>query len=75
MSEFGLVSLVQMAADLLNDRLPEAKEAARSTVISIYEAYTGSEEHKQLEEWHNFCQSSLPPIFAQSIVKITASFQ
>ncbi|KAJ6722086.1 ARM REPEAT SUPERFAMILY PROTEIN [Salix viminalis] len=75
MSEFGLISLVQMAAELLNDRLPEAREAARRTVISIYEAYTGGEEHKQPEEWHNFCQSSLPPIFAQSLVKITASFQ
>jgi hypothetical protein len=72
MNEFGLVSLVQVAADLLNDRLPEAREAARRTVISIYEAYTGNEEQKQ-EEWQNFCQSSLPPIHAQSIVKITSS--
>uniref|UniRef100_A0A6M2EUD1 TOG domain-containing protein n=1 Tax=Populus davidiana TaxID=266767 RepID=A0A6M2EUD1_9ROSI len=72
MNEFGLVSLVQVAADLLNDRLPEAREAARRTVISIYEAYTGNEEQKQ-EEWQNFCQSSLSPLHAQSIVKITSS--
>ncbi|CAK7333201.1 unnamed protein product [Dovyalis caffra] len=74
MNEFGLVALVQMAADLLNDRLPEAREAARSTVISIHEAYTGNEEQKQ-EEWQDFCQSSLPPIHAQSMLKITATSQ
>ncbi|KAL9400805.1 hypothetical protein Peur_004654 [Populus x canadensis] len=72
MNEFGLVSLVQMAADLLNDRLPEAREAARNIVTSIYEAYTRNEEQKQ-ESWQNFCQSSLPPIHAQSMVKITSS--
>ncbi|KAJ6904347.1 hypothetical protein NC651_021465 [Populus alba x Populus x berolinensis] len=66
MNEFGLVSLVQMAADLLNDRLPEAREAARNIVTSIYEAYTRNEEQKQ-ESWQNFCQSSLPPIHAQSM--------
>ncbi|KAF9677991.1 hypothetical protein SADUNF_Sadunf08G0165500 [Salix dunnii] len=73
MNEFGLVMLVQMAADLLNDRLPEAREAARNIVTCIYEAYTRNEEQKQ-ESWQNFCQSSLPPIHAQSMVKIT-SFQ
>ncbi|KAJ6688948.1 hypothetical protein OIU85_005374 [Salix viminalis] len=72
MDEFGLVSLVQVAADLLNDRLPEAREAARRIVISVYEAYTGSEEQKQ-EEWQSFCQSSLPPIHVHSLVKITSS--
>ncbi|KAJ6897891.1 hypothetical protein NC652_024652 [Populus alba x Populus x berolinensis] len=72
MNEFGLVSLVQMAADLLNDRLPEAREAARNIVTCIYEAYTRNEEQKQ-ESWQNFCQSSLPPIHAQSMVKITSS--
>uniref|UniRef100_A0A6N2K2K6 TOG domain-containing protein n=1 Tax=Salix viminalis TaxID=40686 RepID=A0A6N2K2K6_SALVM len=71
MDEFGLVSLVQVAADLLNDRLPEAREAARRIVISVYEAYTGSEEQKQ-EEWQSFCQSSLPPIHVHSLVKITS---
>ncbi|KAF2289175.1 hypothetical protein GH714_029234 [Hevea brasiliensis] len=71
MKEFGLVSLVQMAANLLNDRLPEAREAARNTVISIFEAYTENEEQKQ-ESWQNFCQSNLPTIHAQSMAKITS---
>lgn len=72
MKEFGLVSLVQMAAELLNDRLPEAREAARSIVIAIYKAFTENEEEKQ-EVWQNFCQSNLPPIDAQSMVKIVSS--
>ncbi|OAY56004.1 uncharacterized protein LOC110612089 [Manihot esculenta] len=72
MKEFGLVSLVQVAVDLLNDRLPEAREAARNTVISIFEAYTENEEHKQ-ESWQKFCQSNLPSAHAQSIAKITSS--
>ena len=72
MNEFGLVLLVQMAADLLSDRLPEAREAARNIVTCIYEAYTRNEEQKQ-ESWQNFCQSSLPPIHVLSIVKITSS--
>ncbi|XP_075655658.1 uncharacterized protein LOC142625819 [Castanea sativa] len=72
MKEFGLVELVQMSADLLKDRLPEAREAARSVVISIYEAFTESEEQKQ-EAWQSFCQSNLSPIHAQSIFKIIPS--
>ncbi|KAK9288903.1 hypothetical protein L1049_017372 [Liquidambar formosana] len=72
MNEFGLVSLVQMAADVLNDRLPEAREAARSIVIKMYEVLTENEEQKQ-ESWMSFCQSNLPPIHALSMVKIISS--
>ncbi|KAL5849465.1 hypothetical protein ACOSQ4_007478 [Xanthoceras sorbifolium] len=72
MKEFGMVSLVQMAAELLNDRLPEAREAARSVVISIYNAFTEDEDQKQ-EAWQSFCQYNLPPIDAQSIIKIITS--
>ncbi|KAG5240894.1 TOG array regulator of axonemal microtubules protein [Salix suchowensis] len=38
---------IQMAADLLNDRLPEAREAARNIVTCIYEAYTRNEERNR----------------------------
>jgi len=72
MKEFGFVSLVQIAVNLLNDRLPEAREAARSIVVSVYEALTKDEEQKQ-EVWQNFCQSNLPAIHAQAIVKIVSS--
>lgn len=72
MKEFGLVPLVQMAANILNDRLPEAREAARRIVISIYEVSMEKEEEKQ-ESWMSFCQFNLSPINAQSMVKIVSS--
>ena len=88
MKDYGLVSLVQMAADLLNDRLPEAREAARGIVMSVYNACTENEEEKLRENeeeklreneeekqeiWQSFCQSNLSTIHAQSMVKITCS--
>ncbi|KAK6138926.1 hypothetical protein DH2020_027341 [Rehmannia glutinosa] len=72
MEEFGLVALIQMAANLLNDKLPEAREAARSIVVSMYEAITESEEEKQ-EFWQSFCQSNLPAIHAQAMVKLVSA--
>lgn len=72
MKEYGLVSLIQMSADLLNDRLPEAREAARNMVTLMYKSFTEGEEQKE-EAWQNFCQSSLPAIDAQAVVKITPS--
>lgn len=72
MKDYGLVNLVQMAADLVNDRLPEAREAARSALVSVYNAFTENEEQKQ-EAWQNFCQSNLSPIHVQSVVKFTIS--
>ncbi|KAK9671794.1 hypothetical protein RND81_12G055300 [Saponaria officinalis] len=72
LQEFGLVSLVQAAAKLLNDRLPEAREAARSTIMSVYKLYPEDEDQKQ-ESWQNFCESNLPALHGQSIIKITTS--
>ncbi|GAB2266016.1 hypothetical protein Dimus_001045 [Dionaea muscipula] len=71
LSEFGPVCLVQMAAELLNDRLPEAREAARSIVISLYKSFIGDPENQKQESWQNFCLSHLPALHAQSVVKIT----
>ncbi|XP_027165164.1 TOG array regulator of axonemal microtubules protein 2 [Coffea eugenioides] len=71
MKEFGLVSLIQTAAELLNDRLPEAREAARAIVASAYEALTENEEEKQ-QEWQSFCQSNLPAIHAQAMIKLVS---
>lgn len=72
MEEFGLVALIQMASSLRNDKLPEAREAAKGVVVSIYEAITGKEEEKQ-EFWQSFCHSSLQAIHAQAMVKLISS--
>ncbi|CAI9118809.1 OLC1v1020425C1 [Oldenlandia corymbosa var. corymbosa] len=72
MKEFGLISTIQTAAELLNDRLPEAREAARSIVVSLYKALTENEEEKQ-EVWQSFCQSNLSAIHAQAMLKLVSS--
>lgn len=72
MEEFGSVLLVQMAVNLLNDKLPEAREAARGIVVSLYEAMTESEEEKH-ELWEKFCSSNLSAIHAQAMVKLVSS--
>ncbi|KAF4355673.1 hypothetical protein F8388_013090, partial [Cannabis sativa] len=73
MKEYGLVDLIQIAADLLNDRLPEAREAARSALVSVYNAFIENEEEEKQEAWQNFCQSNLSPIHVQSVFKFTTS--
>ncbi|RZC51962.1 hypothetical protein C5167_020381 [Papaver somniferum] len=75
MKEFGLGMLIQIGADLLNDRLPEAREAARKTITSIYDAFVQDEDLKNSElslkaSWENFCLSNLQTIQAQSLIKI-----
>ncbi|KVH91587.1 TOG array regulator of axonemal microtubules protein 1 [Cynara cardunculus var. scolymus] len=76
--DYGLVSLVQMSAELLKDRLPEAREAARSIVLLIYSAVMeeedeSKEEEKQQEKWQKFCQSNLSAIDALAMAKLVAS--
>lgn len=71
MEEFGMGEMIEVAADLVNDRLPEARDAARSVATSVYEALTKDAEVEQkMEVWQSFCQSKLQPIHALSILKI-----
>ncbi|KAK4755663.1 hypothetical protein SAY87_009420 [Trapa incisa] len=72
MKEFGLGELTSMAADLLNDKLPEAREAARSTVILLYRAAMEQVDEKQ-DAWEKFCKEFLPSKHVQSIIKLVAS--
>ncbi|URE29331.1 CLASP N terminal [Musa troglodytarum] len=79
MKEFGLAALLQMAAELLNDRLPEAREAARSMIYSIYGEFSKDSGLKNdddassaAESWQNLCSSSLAPIAAQLVAKIVS---
>ena len=83
MKEFGMSALLQVAAELLNDRLPEAREAARSVVGSMHGAFTKEAADKGKEEeedapsvaasWESLCSLSLPPIYAQAVAKIAAT--
>ncbi|GMI64084.1 hypothetical protein like AT4G15830 [Hibiscus trionum] len=73
--EFGLVPLLQMASDLLNDRLPEAREAARSIVFSVYKAFSENEKLNPEETWQSFCETNLSTIQAPSMIKVVSSSQ
>ncbi|KAL6839923.1 hypothetical protein ACP4OV_029733 [Aristida adscensionis] len=86
MKEFGMSALLQVAAELLNDRLPEAREAARSVVGSVHAAFAkeaaaarGEKEEEGgggptvAASWESFCSLSLPPISAQAVAKIAPS--
>jgi heparan-alpha-glucosaminide N-acetyltransferase len=50
MKEFGLSALLQVSAELLNDRLPEAREAARSIVSSTHAAFCKEAALKEKEK-------------------------
>ncbi|XP_039071308.1 LOW QUALITY PROTEIN: TOG array regulator of axonemal microtubules protein 1-like [Hibiscus syriacus] len=74
--EFRSVSLLQIASDLLNDRLPEAREAreaARSIVFSVYKTFMENEKPNPGEAWQSFCETNLTTIQAQSMIKVISS--
>ncbi|KAL6613873.1 hypothetical protein ACP70R_036143 [Stipagrostis hirtigluma subsp. patula] len=80
MKEFGMSALLKVAAELLNDRLPEAREAARSVVGSMHAAFAKEAAAKGDEDgptvaasWENLCSLSLPPMSAQAVAKIASS--
>ncbi|ONK68257.1 uncharacterized protein A4U43_C05F9360 [Asparagus officinalis] len=77
--EFGLGTLLQIAAELLNDRLPDAREAARSIINVIHSGFPKKDDTKEnddeeetSETWQSFCSSNLPPISAQSVAKLVS---
>ncbi|CAH8388043.1 unnamed protein product [Eruca vesicaria subsp. sativa] len=78
MEEFGMVMIAQIAADLLSDKLPEAREAARSMVNSIYEKFTweeeeGEEGNNKQGAWQRFCEKNLTGLNAQAMIKSVSS--
>ncbi|KAJ4802130.1 ARM repeat superfamily protein [Rhynchospora pubera] len=78
--EFGLATLLKIASQSLNDRLPEAREAARCVVNSVYDAFSsgfesakqddGASDSSTEELWEKFCSSNLSAVAAQSVIKI-----
>ncbi|KAJ3676164.1 hypothetical protein LUZ60_003576 [Juncus effusus] len=82
MKEFGMPTILQIASVLLNDKLPEAREAARSMVNSVYAIFSmdavnnkekdNGEPVSLAELWESFCCSNLPAVSAQVVVKIVS---
>ena len=74
MRNYGLVPLVQMSAELMKDRLPEAREAARSIVVLIYKVVMEEKDDNEEEDkWQKFCQLNLSAIDALAMAKLVAS--
>ncbi|XP_078435672.1 ARM repeat superfamily protein [Wolffia australiana] len=79
MVEHGLEGILVMATELLNDRLPEARESARAMVREVHRAFLESKDGKDGDEeqpsessqaWQDFCFSNLRPALAPSVAKI-----
>ncbi|GAB2212604.1 hypothetical protein Droror1_Dr00020580 [Drosera rotundifolia] len=72
LKDYGSASLLQMAAELLNDRLPEAREAAQSIATTLYESFAKEHDKGEIQEsWRSYYEANLPALHAQPIVKVT----
>ncbi|CAK9201951.1 unnamed protein product [Sphagnum jensenii] len=83
--QYGMEPLIQLAAAQLNDRLPEAREAARKLVLDLHTAYckcspdaqpmtdfeAANLDFKQTDPWEQFCLNKLSPITAQAVLRVT----
>lgn len=82
--QIGLESLLQIAAAQLNDRLPEAREAARKLLLHLHAVYCRNPPEVTLpnlsdnevpdskqDPWEQYCFNSLPAVTAQAVLRVT----
>ncbi|KAG0622368.1 hypothetical protein M758_3G092300 [Ceratodon purpureus] len=85
--QIGLESLLQTAAAQLNDRLPEAREAARKLLLHLHGVCSRNLPEVSLPEevptpdtevtaskqdpWEQYCFKSLPAVTAQAVLRVT----
>eukprot|EP00252_Welwitschia_mirabilis_P019260 TRINITY_DN4406_c0_g2_i1.p1 TRINITY_DN4406_c0_g2~~TRINITY_DN4406_c0_g2_i1.p1 ORF type:complete len:281 (+),score=53.60 TRINITY_DN4406_c0_g2_i1:89-844(+) len=80
--EYGLETLIQIAASQINDRLPEAREAARMLCLELKAAHdkyfsmdqtqSDSSQTSIRNSWEQFCVSRLSPVMAQAVLRATS---
>lgn len=80
-TNYGLEPLIQIAAAQLNDQLPEAREAARKLVVDLHAVHSSQVQSAPKTEdddpsevtdpWEQFCMSSLTPLTAQAVLRVT----
>jgi len=83
-AQFGFEPLIQMAASQMNDRLPEAREAARKLLVYLQTEYrknppkttfsdTTVSEQMEVKQnpWEEFCLNRLPATTAQAVLRVT----
>ncbi|CAN6448674.1 unnamed protein product [Victoria cruziana] len=78
---YGFDELINVAASKLSDQLPESREAARVLTLELQTVYEKSQlscqkleaEHPAVDTWEQFCQSTLPPLRAQAVLRVTST--
>ncbi|CAM6120056.1 unnamed protein product [Calypogeia fissa] len=83
-TNYGLEPLIQIAAAQLNDQLPEAREAARKLVVDLHAVHRQCSNQDQpapkteddessavVDPWEQFCMSSLTPLTAQAVLRVS----
>ncbi|XP_076957976.1 uncharacterized protein LOC143633584 isoform X2 [Bidens hawaiensis] len=80
--DYGIDKLTQIASSQLSDQLPESREAARSLLLELQTAYKKSpvlapkqdmpSDKPQILSWEQFCESILPKLSAQAVLRVTS---
>ncbi|XP_076894709.1 uncharacterized protein LOC143547082 isoform X2 [Bidens hawaiensis] len=80
--DYGIDKLTQIASSQLSDQLPESREAARSLLLELQTAYAKSpvlapkqdtpSNQPQILSWKQFCESNLPKLSAQAVLRVTS---
>lgn len=80
--DYGISKLIQIASSQLSDQLPESREAARALLLELQTAYQKSpvlapeqdttSEQPQVHSWEQFCESNLPKLSAQAVLRVTS---
>lgn len=82
--EYGIDKLIKIASSQLSDQLPESREAARTLLLELQTAYEKfpvlapeqqdviSEQPSRVLSWERFCESNLPKLSAQAVVRVTS---
>lgn len=77
---YGIDKLIQVAASQLGDQLPASRDAARTLLLELQTVYEKSNshdlipalpDHSELNSWEQFCQSTLSPLSAQAVLRVT----
>ncbi|XP_071731103.1 uncharacterized protein [Rutidosis leptorrhynchoides] len=80
--DYGIDKLIQIASSQLSDQLPESRESARALLLELQIAYEKSpvsapeqdmlSDEPKLLPWQQFCESNLPKISAQAVLRVTS---
>ncbi|KAI3761937.1 hypothetical protein L1987_52360 [Smallanthus sonchifolius] len=80
--DYGIDKLIQIASSQLSDQLPESREASCALLLELQTAYEKSSvlapeqdtssDPPQVHSWEQFCESNLPKLTAQAVLRVTS---